>query len=383
MQEERIMLKMYFARFVLKMFYIFRIDRNKIFFSSYEGAALSCNPKYIYLELRKRYGDKLTYVWELNDDNNRVDKETIKYVKHNSLPYIFHVMTSKVIISNTGITADFPIRKSQLSINTWHGAGCYKKVGINLAETDILTYKKRRKYSEKNITYYLSGCEAWTRVFSKAVLSDEKKFLPLGSPRNDFLIKGLEENRKIEILNKLGINTKFVLYAPTYRGDRDTPEEAECPLDVDKILLSLCNRFGGEWVFAYRCHYATASLFKGNDKTIDLSGYEDMQELLAIADVLISDYSSSVWDFSFTGKPCFLYCYDLEQYTDERDFYMPIREWHFPVSTNMEELIDQIQEFVNDEFLKSMELHHSDLGSYENGKATNSVVELITNRIKV
>ena len=334
--------KVYFARFILKLFYIFKVNTKKVFFSSYEGASISCNPKYIYKELYKKYGDNLIYVWESNKDRNvLVGSDRVIYVKHNSISYIYHVMTSKIIISNTGITASFPLRKNQLSINTWHGAGCYKKVGIDYEE-NLEQYKKRRMIAEKNITYYLSGCKAWTKVFSQAVISDEKKFLPIGSPRVDYLINDASPSEKERIKKILNIHKNIVLYAPTYRGERDIPEDAVCPLDVEKLLTSLVKRFGGEWIFGYRCHYATASKFKNTPDSIDLSSYEDMQELLVAADVLISDYSSSIWDFSFTGNPCFLYCYDLDLYIEDRDFYIPIMDWHFPVSRNMNELCEQI-----------------------------------------
>lgn len=377
------MLRLFFIRLILKVLYIFKINNRKIFFSSYEGATLSCNPKYIYLEMVKRYGDNLIYVWEINNgDSFSSNYPNVIFVKHNSLNYIFHVMTSKVLISNVGITSAFPLRKKQFSINTWHGAGCYKKEGVNLSKTDLKKYRKERFLAEKNVQFYLSGAQAWTDVFSKAVLSDPKKFLPVGCPRNDMLINGISSEAEQTIKNKIGIKTKVVLYAPTYRGERDTPEQAACPLDVNKLLQTLEKKFGGDWTFAYRCHYATASQFQNLSNAIDLSNYDDMQELLAISDVLISDYSSTVWDFSFTYKPCFLYCYDLDTYLAERDLYLPIWDWHFPVSKSMDDLINQIENFDENDFIIGMKKHHDELGSFEKGTATDFAVNLISKQMK-
>lgn len=372
------MFKVYFARFALRLFHLFPVNKRKIFFSSYEGGPISCNPKYIYRELRKRYGDRLTYVWEWNrPGEHQPDSEGVIFVRHNSLRYIFHVMTAKVLISNTGVSAVFPLRRGQFSVNTWHGAGCYKKAGKDYAGTNAPDYPKRRKFAEKNVDCYLSGCREWTRVFSQAVCSDPKKFLPIGSPRIDMFIHGVGEERIRAIRERIGVQKRFVLYAPTYRGDRERPAAAACPLDVPELLRALEERFGGEWVFAYRCHYATASLFERMENAVDLSRYDDMQELLLVSDALISDYSSSVWDYSFTGKPCFLYCYDLNQYMDERDFYMPIRNWGFPVSENMEELLSQIHDFSFDSFRRNMAKHHEDLGSYETGTASAKASDII------
>lgn len=372
------MLKLYISRLLLRFFYLFPINKRKVFFSSFEGGPISCNPKYIYRELKKRYGSKLIYVWEWNrSPEEQEGAESVVFVKHNSISYIFHIMSAGVLISNTGISAVFPLRQEQLSINTWHGAGCYKKVGRDLAETNNKEHIKRYKYAAKNTTYFLSGCRIWTEVFSAAVFADPRKFLPVGSPRVDFLLQEHSDDLIKRIKNKAGIVGKFVLYAPTYRGGRHSPAEAACPMNVPILLDSLKERFGGDWTFAYRCHYATASNFKCIENTVDLSAYDDMQELLATCDVLISDYSSSIWDYSFTGKPCFLYCYDLNDYTDERDFYRPIQEWHFPISVDMPELIKQIKEFDPIKFRKGMERHHSDLDSYETGNAADRVAELI------
>lgn len=372
------MLKLIVERTVLKLLWLFPVNRKKVFFSSYEGGPITCNPKYIFLALDKKHGDKIKYVWECNKTPSDIPTKThITFVKHNTLTYIYHVMTSKVIITNSGISASFPLRKRQLSVNTWHGAGCYKKVGKDLSETNNDEYKKHRFYAEKNTSFYLSGCEAWTKVFSAAVYSDSQKFLQTGSPRIDYLLNNNTKEEKERIKRKIGINEKIVLYAPTYRGIRDTPDEAVCPIDVERVLSVLEYKFGGRWIFAYRCHYATASMFRKIDRTVDLSSYDDVQELLLVADVLISDYSSSIWDYSFTYKPCFLFCYDLNKYTEERDFYMPIKNWHFPISLEMDELVSDIKEFDNKQHRKNMELHHMELGSYEFGNATASVERLI------
>lgn len=374
------MISFYIKRILLKIFLLYPINPRKIFFSSYEGQLIACNPKYIYEEMNKQFGNNRIYVWEWNKATGKhTNERNTIFVKHNSVKYVYHVMTSKILITNTGISACFPLRKKQLSINTWHGAGCYKKVGKDLSSTDMEKYRKRCYFAEKNTTYYLSGCGAWTKVFSEAVFSSPEKFLAIGSPRIDMLINGVSDEYKKIIKKKLNIKSRLVLYAPTYRGDRDTPEKASCPIDVEKVLEAMKNKFGGEWIFGYRCHYATASHFKSLNNSIDLSWYEEMQDILVVAESLISDYSSVIWDYSFTGKPCFLYCYDLEQYTDERDFYLPIKRWHFPISKNMDELISDIDSFDADLFKRGMQQHHEELESYEYGNATKRVVDIISN----
>ena len=110
---------------------------------------------------------------------------------------------------------------------------------------------------------------------------------------------------------------------------------------------------------------------------INVSGYADMQELICAADVLITDYSSSVWDFSLTGKPCFIYANDLSAYKEERNFYTPIEEWPFALAETNEELHENILNFDPEVYKHKVEEHHKELGSYETGHACEALYELL------
>lgn len=359
----------------MRLFYVFPVKRNKIFFSSFEGQTISCNPKYIYKMLRSRYGDTLQYVWECNTDR----KCNEKTVKHNSFSYIYHIMTAHIIVTNTGISAVFPLRKKQKCINTWHGSGAYKKVGMDIDERVNGTGEKRMLLSAQSTDFFISGCEKFTQVMSRALCMPKDIFLPIGMPRNDCLVAATNDENVFAIKEQLGIapNQKVVLYAPTFRGKTDDPDKNDLKLNTDRIIRALSKRFDGEWLFAYRCHYLTDAVIGNQNKCIDVSDYDDMQELLMLADVLISDYSSAIWDYSLTKKPCLLYCYDLTKYKSERDFYTPIEEWGFPIACTEEELINAIETFELSKYELSVRKHHTDLGSFENGKATEKICEVI------
>jgi CDP-glycerol glycerophosphotransferase len=102
---------------------------------------------------------------------------------------------------------------------------------------------------------------------------------------------------------------------------------------------------------------------------ISASDYPDMQELLYAADILITDYSSSMWDFSLTFKPCFIFAPDLKKYLAEQGFYTPIEEWPFPIAETNEQLIENINNINEEKYKQTVRKHHADLGSYENGTA--------------
>ena len=102
---------------------------------------------------------------------------------------------------------------------------------------------------------------------------------------------------------------------------------------------------------------------------INASQYPDIQELLCAADILITDYSSCIWDFSFTFKPCFIYAPDLKKYQDEQGFYTPIEDWPFPLAKTNQQLMENIIVFDDEKYKQAVKKHHADLGSYETGTA--------------
>ena len=112
-------------------------------------------------------------------------------------------------------------------------------------------------------------------------------------------------------------------------------------------------------------------------KVFDVTNYPDMQELLCAADILITDYSSCMWDFSLMYKPCFIYATDIEQYTQERDFYTPMSEWPFPIATNTDELINNILNFNQEEYVQKVKQHHKALGSFEDGHASERILKIL------
>ena len=115
---------------------------------------------------------------------------------------------------------------------------------------------------------------------------------------------------------------------------------------------------------------------------LNLTDYPDMQELLCVCDALITDYSSSMWDYSLTRKPCFLYVPDLKRYIEQRGFDKDIYTWGFPICVNNEDLEYAIYSVDLFDIERKMQNHQLDLGSFEKGQATSKVVKLIADICK-
>ena len=114
-----------------------------------------------------------------------------------------------------------------------------------------------------------------------------------------------------------------------------------------------------------------------NDDVIDLSDYDEMQELLLIADAMINDFSSSMWDYMLTEKPSFLFAKDLDHYIKTTEVYTPVEEWPFPKATNNDELEANIMNFNIDQYKLACKQHYKKLGGCESGCATKLVCDRI------
>ena len=180
-------------------------------------------------------------------------------------------------------------------------------------------------------------------------------------------------------------DTHIVLYAPTFKGSEDkavnTYSEVEM-INAQLIKKSLHDRFGGEWVFWSRGHQYTKDIdIPGSD--LDITSYPDMQELLIISDVLISDYSSSIWDYAITKKPCFLFVPDIEKYkNEERGFLTPIEKWPGVLCINNDDINKSIQQFDYQQYYDHIQSYFDTVKSYEEGNACQKTLNRILEKIK-
>lgn len=355
----------------LCIFFVFPIKNNRIFFSAYSGRQYSCNPKYISDWIEQNYKDEFEIIWAFNEPDafSYLKNRNIKCVKFKSIKYLYYLLTSKIVIDNVESWSILPKRTGQYVINTWHGGGAYKGVGLKRKDTSEILDKNMLRKNER-ISIYLSSSKVFSQMTLRESFQYNGKIMECGMPRNDLLIKN-DENKKNIIKEKLGINKKtgIVIYAPTFRHDL----KYKYMLDYEKTLNALKNRFGKEWIMLIRTHYYLQSEKIESSRVKNVSDYPDMQELLLISDVLITDYSSSIWDFSLMEKPCFLFMPDYNEYIDEREFYTPIQDWPYPASFSMEDLEDKIIKYDHEIAKKRILNHHIKLGICESGMASEIV----------
>ncbi len=369
----------YVMRMVMTIYCLFPVKRGRYFFCSYDGRSVSCNPMYFnrYLIESEEAGE---YIWAVEDAKHVYVPEDlrdkIKLVSTKSLKYFYYGYTSQYIIFNMGLYRGsfFRKRKGQFFVNTWHGGGAYKKVS---GQTNI---SKKEQFVERlcgrQIDYFLSSSRRFSEVMSESECVPIERFLEVGMPRNDILFDRSRQDITDKVYRMFGVDrsTKIALYAPTYRGNTSSAQ-AVMELDGQSVKKALEKRFGGKWVIFVRSHYFTH--VDCMDGMIDVSAYNDMQELLYSAAVLITDYSSSIWDFSLMEKPGFLLTTDLKEYQSERNFYTPIDKWQYPYAETNERLCELISAYDEGKAKQRIEQHHKLLGRCENGQASKKLYDAL------
>ena len=380
------------ARAVSRILYLFLpVKKGRILFCSFNGMQYTCNPKYIFESLYRRFGQQYEYVWVLNDREKlpMAFRDTVKVVKYRSVRYVYHWMRSGVHINNMGFEPALPNRKKQLYINTWHGGGAYKCVSfdVKMYSKGCKWYCNRIRQLTKNTTdCFLSSSKRFTDVTSEDFRIAENRFVPTGMPRNDRFFSS--DPTKTHMLKKqicerhhIDPDNLLVLYAPTFRSYganlRNPNSDACCPC----IENAFETAFGKKVTFLYRRHISRHDTAtqprREHPDIVDLTHYPDMQDLLEIADVLITDYSSSIWDFALTGKPGFLYMPDLAEYQSDRGFYTPLDKWPFPYTESIDGLCRLIVSYNTQENDDRIQAHLNLLVSYERGHAADRVIDII------
>lgn len=352
------------------------IKKSKIVFYSFTDSYAD-QPKYIAEEMLRR-GMGCDFVWLTRRGGDTVPKG-IRVVR-SRWRMAYEMATAQVLISNTRMGKYFDKgykkKKGQVYIQTWHGSFGIKKMEANIS-TLSGTYIRRARKDSRHIDYLLSNSRWLTEIY-RACFFYAGPVVECGSPRNDLLFAPTE--KAAEVRQRLGVpeGVRLVMYAPTFRrGEMRTYER----MDYKRLTAALSARFGGEWRVMARVHPGFLGRLMHSEvvssDVMDVSAYPDMAELLATADVLISDYSSCLYDYLLTGKPSFIYAPDIAEYEMDRGLYYPITETPAPLTLNNAELEARVREFDEEPYRKKIHDFLVEKGSVEDGHAAERAVKLL------
>ena len=289
----------------------------------------------------------------------------------------YYMATSKYFIIDDYYFPVYVIkpRNGTKIIQVWHACGAFKKFGYDVlgkgygaSESYINDIKIHSNYD----AVIVSSKEV-AKHYSTAFSMSQDKIYPIGVPRTDIFFKSTNIEIAKEKLYKIYPRLKgkrIVLYAPTFRGKGQTDVNFKLTMNLDMINRSI----GEDTIFALKMHPFVKTRLKNNMKNIiDLSDYEDINDLLLISDVLITDYSSVIFEFSLMEKPIIMYAQDKEEYISERDFYYEYDSFvPGPIANSTEEVVGYLKN--NDFNLNKVREFKDRFFDYRDGKSTERFV---------
>ncbi|MGP4024754.1 bifunctional glycosyltransferase/CDP-glycerol:glycerophosphate glycerophosphotransferase [Actinomadura sp. 3N407] len=321
--------------------------RELAVFDAYRGRQYSCNPRGIYDELRRR-GTDIECVWVT--ENGQFGKPTgARTVLAGTREHYEALARARYVFGNWSQKDWFAKRDDQTYVQCWHGTPL-KKLGYDVK---TMPYKRTEgvdwmEYDVPHWDLLLAQNAFSVPLFRRAFRYDGPVF-ESGYPRNDVLNSPHRGEIASVVRRRLGIpeGKRVVLYAPTWRDDfhHAVGKRAfRLEFDIDRFRAAL----GDDHVLLLRTHYLVTDRpkLRPGDCVMDVSVYPDISELFLISDVLVTDYSSSMFDFAVTGRPMVFFTYDLERYRDHvRGFYFDFdAEAPGPLLSTSQEVVDALRE---------------------------------------
>lgn len=352
-----------------------KLNEKKVLFLSDSRDHISGNFEYIYNYLKENNSDyELKTHLKKSLKAKRSFKEKIFLLKD--------IASSKYILVDDFYPLIYPlkIRKNAKLIQVWHAMGAFKTVGYSRNKSK--EGYKSSSLTHKNYTDTIVSSENIRKNYAEAFGIDIEKVHPYGVPRTDiFYSDKYKKDVRKHLYQKYPQfkNKKVILFAPTFRGNGQKTAYYDYNL-IDFDLIK--KNFSKDYVFLVKMHPFIKKLpdidFENDDFYYNLSNEREINDLLFITDILITDYSSVIFEYSFFKKPVIFYIPDYENYDGSRGFYYPFSKYTYgDVVKNNKELINSIKNGKVDK-KKLQEFFDYFCGACD-GKSTERVVKkLIT-----
>ena len=352
----------------------------KIVYVAFRGH-FSDSPRALYEALLER-GVDAEHTWLAAPHTQGTFPAGVATLPYGSPESIAALESADLVISNDHIALDWEKRPGTTYLQTWHGT-MLKRI-----HNDVLWAPEGR------LAYLDQDIARWDLLLSPNSVTTERlrnafgyrgPIHETGYPRNDLLSSPRKDDVRAEVRSDLGIrdDQTVVLYTPTWRddlvfegsGDRDF----EFPIDLDEFGA----RLGKDHVLLLRLHNMVMSRLEVAEGSAvrDVCSHPDIRDLYLAADMMVTDYSSTMFDFAITGKPLLFFTYDLERYRDQlRGFYFDLAEVApGPLVATSTELVEAIAgiDRVTAEHAERYARFQKTFCHLEDGSATERVLDLI------
>lgn len=355
------------AYFIMAIFfylsYLFPINNKKVLLIMTHDDSDEGNVGSTYRYFQKQDPDLIFKKVTRENYTFKKNKNLFKNLIYMFIGVPYHIATSKTIFMDNVFLpfSAIKIKKNTRLVQLWHGTGALKKFGLDYEDGWI---KKLAIDTNKNTTHFIVGSSWMKDIYKTAFRAEEDRVFNIGCPRTDlFFNKAILEEQREEFFNSYPElhDKKIMLYAPTFRDD-DIEDEIKIHLDIDKLMSKLDDNY----VLGLRLHPHVArkvnldKYFQEpyHSRVFDFSGYDKLNTLLISSDILITDYSSIVYEYALMKKPMIFYSYDLAKFEKSgRGFYGDYKTIvPGPVTFKTEEIADIINNnptysYDMDEFL--------------------------------
>ncbi|SES79598.1 CDP-glycerol glycerophosphotransferase family protein [[Clostridium] polysaccharolyticum] len=358
-------------------FYFFRLfprKKNKVFcVMTHDGSPGSSVG--VVVEALKKQFPKYQYIYMKKSDREGVKKHVIKSFFGFFLAKPYHMATaSYVLLDNVFLPmAYLKFHKDVKVIQLWHGTGTIKKFGQDANAGEV---KRLEFLANQSITHLIVNSEYTKKQYAQAFGVDLSKVFVLGLPRTDEMFSEEIKNRKqnefyAEYPDLKG--KRIVLYAPTFRD-----QEVDAPkMELD--IQYLREHTDEQTIFLIKLHPFVAKNYKTDDseRFINVSDYQDINTLLFVSDILITDYSSIIFEYSVLERPMIFFAYDLECFSKNgRGFYEEYLSYvPGPVVYSNKELVQKLNENTFD-YEKVIEFKKGSF-AYLDGKSLERLISQV------
>jgi len=300
--------------------------RDDVFFVSWKGKSCGDNPLGIAEELRRR-GDDRNHLWAVTDWSVPVPEGGTALLR-GTQEYYEALARSKYLISNDDMQAPFRKRDGQVYLQTWHGTPL-KRIGFDIANPQFISGTAYFDHLAKDVAQWdlLLSPNPFSTPIMRGAFRYDGEICEYGYPRNDLLSRGDAAGLAARVRARLGLpaGKKVVLYAPTWRDNQVYANGRRYRFDMRLDLERAWRELGPDYVFLIRGHHHMADDVPAGMRdgfAVNVTAYPDITELYLVADVLVTDYSSAMFDYAVTGRPMVFFTYDLADYRDNlRGFY--------------------------------------------------------------
>ncbi|WP_151773338.1 bifunctional glycosyltransferase/CDP-glycerol:glycerophosphate glycerophosphotransferase [Streptomyces abyssomicinicus] len=366
-----------------RMIRLLPVRRGTVVFESHLGRQYSDSPRAVHEELRRR-NIPVRAVWSYAGAVPTGFPEDAELVRRWSWRYIAELARAEFWIDNQGFPLKLAKRPETTYIQTWHGSAL-KRMGFDTPQMRVLPERERLAYQRAvdRFDHFVVRGRHDELTLARAYRIPPEKLLRTGYPRNDALVRaresGVPDPAAEELAERLGVRRDLpvVLYAPTFRArEGGGVEDFAFPFDIDEFA----GRFGDELTLLVRTHYLNGVTLPPSvaGRVVDVSGEPDITPVLLLADVLVTDYSSVMFDYALLQRPMVFFTYDWDDYVHNgRGTYFDLsEEAPGPVVHTAEELFEALSDLDRlDGHKARLKEFTTRYGEYDQGDAAARIVD--------